>query len=90
MVRCSRYSPSVACSVDSRERNTAIEDFEIRLVLQHQGSHRAGWNRLGEGNDGIMCNDRPFLKDGGQCGNACCSSKELNSQRLEAEKHFVR
>lgn len=77
--------PSVSCGVDGRKRNTAVEDLQERLVLEHKLSNKTRWNGLGEGNHSIMCNDcAAFEADGGGEDDAR-SCEELEGQTSEAE-----
>lgn len=57
-----RDEPSVSFGVNGREWNTAVSDFELGLVLQHQGACDSVGNGLGESNDCIMRDDRPGLE----------------------------
>jgi hypothetical protein len=80
-------SPSVSCSINSRERNAAIEDLEVWLVLQHQSADGARRHRLSEPDDRIVVNDSSLLKPSRKCRDTCCSCQELDNEGGKAKMH---
>lgn len=62
--------PGVSIRVNSRKGNTAVEHFEVWLVLQHEIALGGGGHRLGEAHHGIVGDDAAGsgLADG--CGGA--------------------
>jgi len=58
--------PGVTSGVDGGKRNTAVFDFEVGLVFQHELSYNARWDCLGEANNSIVGDDSTALEvDGG-------------------------
>jgi hypothetical protein len=80
--------PSVTCGVNSREGDAAIEDLEVRLVLQHQCADSARRDSLSKANDRIVIDDCALLDTSRQSRDAGCGSEELESQRLNVEEHL--
>jgi len=72
--RRSRGLPSVACGVDGGEGDTAVEDLEEGLVLEHELSSDARGHRLREADYSIVIDDGTGVEgDGrGQDNAHCC------------------
>jgi hypothetical protein len=83
--------PSVTCGVDGRKGDTAVLNFEVGLVLEHELSYNAGWNGLGEANDGIVVDDSTALEVDGRGEDDARGCEELDSdvehlERLDVER----
>ena len=70
--------PCVTCGVDGGEGNTAIFDFEVGLVFQHELAYDARRHGLGEANDCIMGDDSTALEVNGGGKNDARGCEELN------------
>lgn len=54
--------PGVSFSVNGRERHTAVSDFKLGLVLQHQAACNSIGHGLSEPNDCVMRDNRSGFK----------------------------
>ena len=70
--------PDVASSVDGWERNTAVDDLQVGLVLEHQLSDYTGWHGLGEAYYSIVGNGCTAVETDGGGENNARSSEELD------------
>lgn len=57
MVREGEGGPGVSLGIDGGEGHAAVEDFEPRLELEHQGPRGTRRHGLGEADDSIMGDD---------------------------------
>jgi hypothetical protein len=77
--------PGITGGVDGRVGNTSVEYLEEGLVLQHKGSCYAGWDSLGEADDGGVGNDCAAIEADWGAEDDGCSSEELDGEVAEVE-----
>lgn len=72
--------PSVTGGINGWEGDTAVEDLEEGLVLQHQVTCEAGRDGLGKSDDGIVSDD-------GATGETEAEGESRDGRRCEESKN---